>query len=138
VTQPKSQFLDTNILLRHLLADHPDQSPRATSLIAMIERGERRVTTSEFVFFETAFTLARTYKQPPGRIKEALLAILELPGIQLPGKGGLRRTLDLYVGLNLPFADAYHAALMERLGIDQVISYDRDFDRVPGVERVEP
>jgi predicted nucleic acid-binding protein len=136
--QPRPPFLDTNILLRHLLGDHPQQSPRATSLIAMIERGEQRVITSELVVFEAVFTLARTYKQPPDRIREALLAILELPGIQLPGKRGLRRAFDLYVDLNQPFADAYHAAFMERLGIDQVLSFDRDFDRVLGIERLEP
>ena len=131
-------FLDTNVLLRHLLDDHPEQSPRATSLIAAIERGERHVVTSEIVVFETVFTLARTYKQAPDRIREAMLAILGLPGIQLAGKRALRRAFDLYVELHLPFADAYHAAIMERLGIDQILSFDRDFDRVPGIERLDP
>ena len=28
--------------------------------------------------------------------------------------------------------------LMESLGIDEILSYDRDFDRVPLVSRVEP
>ena len=56
----------------------------------------------------------------------------------LPGKRRLRKVFDLYVDLNLPFADAYHVALMQRLGLRQIISFDKEFDRVPGVTRVEP
>ena len=45
---------------------------------------------------------------------------------------------DLYVRLRLPFADAYYAALMQRRGIQEIISFDKDFDRIPGVTRREP
>lgn len=29
-------------------------------------------------------------------------------------------------------------AVMEQLGIEEIATFDRDFDRVPGIERVEP
>jgi predicted nucleic acid-binding protein len=35
-------------------------------------------------------------------------------------------------------ADAYHAAVMESLGITEVISFDRHFGRIPGITRAEP
>ena len=131
-------FLDTNVLLRHLLADVAEQSERATATIEKIERRELRVRLADTVIFEAVFTLGRTYRQPREKIREALLALLELPGMVLPGKRMFRRAFDLYVDLNIPFADAYHAALMERLEISQVLSFDKDFDRVPGVGRIEP
>jgi predicted nucleic acid-binding protein len=34
--------------------------------------------------------------------------------------------------------DAYFAALMEQLKLTEIVSFDRDFDRVPGLTRVEP
>ncbi len=34
--------------------------------------------------------------------------------------------------------DALHAALMHEEGITTIISYDADFDRVPGIKRMEP
>ena len=40
--------------------------------------------------------------------------------------------------LNIPFADAYLAVLMERLNLTEIVSFDRDFDKVAGLERVEP
>ncbi len=131
-------FLDTNIFLRHLLADHPEQSPRATAYLDQIERGQIRVRIADTIIFETVFTLERTYRQPKARIRDVLLPLIELPGIVLPGKRRFRKVFDLYVGLNLPFPDAYHAVLMEHLKLQEIVSFDREFNRVPGLKRVEP
>lgn len=38
----------------------------------------------------------------------------------------------------LDFGDALSVAEMVGLGIEEIISYDRDFDRVPRIKRVEP
>jgi predicted nucleic acid-binding protein len=131
-------FLDSNVLLRHLLGDHADQSPRATVLLAGVERGEIEVHTCDTVVFEVVFTLERTYRQSKRAIADALLPLLEMRKVNLPGKRRYRLAFDLYVQHNLPFADAYHAAVMESLGIDEVISFDRHFDRIPGLTRTEP
>jgi predicted nucleic acid-binding protein len=131
-------FLDTNILLRHLLADEPDQSPRATAYLESIERGERRVRTADTVVFEAVYVLQKTYSVPRVEVRDKLLALVDLPGVVLPGKRRLHRVFNLYVDLNLSFADAYHAVLMDRLHLTEIITYDRGFDRVPGVLRQEP
>jgi predicted nucleic acid-binding protein len=131
-------LLDTNVILRHLLGDHPEQSPRATAYLRQVEQGQVRVRTSELVVFEAVFTLERHYRLPKKRVPDSLLPLLELPGIVLPGKQRLREAFDLYVQLNLPFADAYHAALMRRLGAEEMVSFDREFDRIPDIRRVEP
>src|SRR5919201_383698 len=106
-------FLDTNVLLRHLRADVPDQSSRATALIERIEQGELQVRLSELVVFETVFTLQRSYRVPKDRIRDALLPIIELSGIILPGKRRFRRVFDLYVDLNIAFGDAFLAVQTE-------------------------
>lgn len=132
-----SAFLDTDILLRHLRQDDPVLSPKATALLDRIERGELSVRTSDTVVFEAVFTLQRSYKQPRDRIAAALLPIIELPGITLPGKRYYRRVFDLYVSGGLGFADCYHVVLMQRLKLMDVFSFDSDFDNVPGITRRE-
>ena len=117
-------FLDTNILLRHLLADHPQQSPQATAYLSRVERGELQVRVSELVIFETVFTLQRSYKRPKDKIRDALLALLGLPGIIRPGKRRFQKVFDLYVSLNISFADAYLTVLMEQLGLDEIATFD--------------
>ena len=134
----KIQFLDTNILLRHLLADLPKQSQAATAYFNRIEKGEVKVRISELVVFETVFTLERYYKQTKAKIREVILPLIELPNIVLPGKKRLRETFDLYVNLNLPFADSYHAILMKHLKLGEIITFDREFDRISGITRVLP
>ena len=34
--------------------------------------------------------------------------------------------------------DAIHAAVLRGRGLDTIVSYDRDFDRIPGIRRIEP
>src|SRR3972149_11922196 len=131
-------FLDTNIFLRHLLQDHPEQSPRCTAYLARIEQGHVKARIAETVVFETVFPLQRQYGHTKAAIRDNLLPLLELPGIVLPGKRRLRQAFDLYVDLNLPFADAYYVALMRQLGLEEIVSFDGEFDRVPGLRRREP
>ncbi len=131
-------FVDTNIFVRHLTGDDPDQSPRATAYLRRVEKGELRVYTNDTVVFETVFTLERHYKQPKDKIRDTFLPLLELPSIILPGKRSLRKVFDLYVSLNLPFADAYHAVHMQRNKLTHIVSFDGHFDRVPGLQRQEP
>ena len=134
MTEP---FLDTNVFLRHLREDHPDLSPKATAIFGRIERGELKVRTSDTVIFETVFSLQRSYNQPRERIADAFLPLIEFPGIILPGKRVYRRGFALYRSSPLGFADCYHVALMEGLGIAEILSFDADFDRVPGIKRRE-
>ena len=131
-------FIDSNILLYHLHGHHPEHSPKSSALIAQIERGELEAQISDMVVFETVFTLERSLKVPKVQVRDAILALLALPGIILPGKRRYARIFDLYIDLNLPFGDAYIAAEMERFGATEIYTFDREFNRVPGVTRLEP
>lgn len=131
-------LLETNIFLRHLRGDHPDFSPRATALLQRIEQGSLKVRTADTVIFETVFTLERVYKQSKEAIRNAFLPLIELPGIILPGKRRVRRVFAYYIEKNISFADAYHAVLTESFGLEQIVSFDRDFNRISSITRVEP
>ena len=132
-------FVDTNILVRHFRQDHADHSPRATAFLSRIEAGQQRARTADTVVCETVFTLERTYRQPRAHIRDIVLPLLLLPGMVLPNKRRLRRTFDLYLAHPaLSFADCYHAALMEGLGLRRIVSFDRKFRQVPTITRTEP
>jgi predicted nucleic acid-binding protein len=44
----------------------------------------------------------------------------------------------LYVEKNISFADAYHAVVMQKLNLTEIVSFDRDFDKLPTLKRIEP
>src|SRR3954447_25671399 len=132
-------FLDTNILLRHILNDDPDKSSACFALIQALEWGQTTVWTSELAIAEIVFVLEnkRTYNVPRETIREVLLPIIGMPGIKLTHKRLYRRVFDLYTNLPIDFIDCYHAALIEQR--DRVLfSYDTDFDRISGITRREP
>ncbi len=131
-----SVFLDTNVLIRHLLQDDSAQSPKASAFLKTIEDGIIAVATSDTVIFETVFLLERHYRRGREQIRDALLPIIYLPGIVLARKSSLAKVFDLYIELNIPFADAHHAVQMERMAIRQIASFDEDFDKIPGVTRL--
>ncbi len=79
----------------------------------------------------------RFYRQPKVAIRDAFLSLIELSGIVLPGKRRLRKVFDLYVDYTISFADAYHAVLMEQRHLQEIISFDRDFDKLTSIQRAE-
>lgn len=131
-------FLDTNIVLRHLLRDDHDKATASKELLARLERGEDKARTSDIVIAEVVFVLERSYRVPKEEIREHLLPIILFPGLMLPSKRLYLRAFEFYVEKNISFADAYNAALMEKLKISRVASYDPHFDRIEGIQRFEP
>ena len=135
-----STFLDTNILLRHLLNDDPVQSPACLALIAAIENGKEIAWTTNLVVAEIVFVLSnkKTYDLPREAIRERLLHLLRLRGLKLPHKQLYERIFELYTSLPIDYIDCYHAALLGKQKEPRLYSYDTDFDLISTVTRLEP
>lgn len=134
------RFLDTNVLLRYLTRDDEHKAQACLALLLRVERGEEQVITSDLVIAETVFTLQspRQYGLSRDRIRQLIEPIVGLPGLRLPNKALYRRAFDLYCGQRISFTDAFNVAYMERHGLNEVYSYDTDFDRVRGIRRIQP
>jgi predicted nucleic-acid-binding protein len=87
---------------------------------------------------EVVFTLERTYKTGKDTIRDLVVELMRIRGLALDDSSLVREALDIYVGRNVSYTDAVTAVEMKRNGILQVISFDHDFDRIPGVTREEP
>jgi predicted nucleic-acid-binding protein len=96
------------------------------------------VRTADTVIVETVVALERLYQIPKHAIAESLQPLIALPGIVLPKKRRYQAVFDLYVRLDLPFIVAYHAVLMQELQLTEIVSFDREFNRIPGLTRLEP
>lgn len=131
-------FIDTNIFIRHVMADDPVQSPACLKLFQAIERGEITVWTSHLVIAEIVLVLSRVYHLERSSIRDVILPLINLPGIKLEHKHLFEKTFTLFVSLPIDYVDAYHAAQLLIRQDKALYSYDADFDRVPNIKRLEP
>jgi predicted nucleic acid-binding protein len=136
----ENAYLDTNLFIRFLTKDHPDHAQRAYRVFKQIEDGTTTVTTSGLVIAEVVHVLSSKalYALPRQDLRAKLTPLLTLNGLKLPYKRTYKRALDVYASSNLDFVDAYLVAEMERTNITTIVSFDRDFDSVPGITRKEP
>lgn len=133
-------FVDTNVLIRLLTRDNPHHSAAARAFWMHVERGELTVAAPAVVIAETVYVLAspRLYRLPRDEIAALLRPLVRLPHFHLENGREILTALDLYASTNLTFGDAQIAAAMHHSGVSQIYSFDTDFDRLPGVIRVEP
>ena len=127
-------FLDTNVLVRHLTGDPPEQARRATRYLEHADT----LLLPDLVLAEVAYVLESYYQAPRPQVAEALRAILAFRAIRVVDGPLLLRAVELYEMQGLDCADAYLVASAERTGIGVVASFDHAIDRVRTVRREEP
>jgi predicted nucleic-acid-binding protein len=97
--------LDTNVVVRFLMADDPAQARRAKALIA-----KHPVYVAPTVLLETEWVLRSGYEQSSVQIARYLRAFLGLPQVKLGEAEAVSEALHGYEA-GLDFADALHLAL---------------------------
>src|SRR5207237_1281760 len=103
--------------------------------------GEQTATTCEAIITEVVYVLSSRahYNLAHDEIRARLAPLLVVRGLKVSHKRVYLRALDLYATYTfLDFEDAVLAAHMERTKDTELYSYDRDFDQLPAVTRLEP
>jgi predicted nucleic acid-binding protein len=135
------RFLDANIFVRLVTGDDQAKARACMALFQRLHNGDEEVTTSESVIAEVAFVLGSTkhYGLTRAEIISAMQPSLGVDGLRLPSKPTYGRALDIFAAnRELDFEDALTIAHMERSGVSELYSYDRGFDGISGVTRIEP
>lgn len=130
-------FIDTNIFLRFLLADHKTQSPAAKKLFLIAREGKINLITHSLVIAEIIFTLDSFFNLPKQEIIEKINIILLFDELEIIEKNILLQSISFYEKKNIDFIDAFIAAYAYKNKI-AVCSFDKDFDKVKEVKRIDP
>ena len=127
--------VDTNILVRLLLADEPEQARRARELFSL-----NTILIPVTVLLETEWVLRSAYGLGREDIGKAFMDLCGLPQVVLDLPESVRTALAGY-GAGLDFADALHLTSSRRA--QRFATFDQDLrkraDRLPdAIPIVEP
>ena len=131
-------FIDANIPIYAAGRDHPYKEPCAR-IFRMIAENPARFVTSAEVLQELVHHYMRSGRWGLGR--EVLKGFAELMHgrIEPVSVQDVLIAADLADGLQgVSARDLFHAAVMRRLETTRLISADRDFDQIDGIERLDP
>ena len=132
-------FIDTNILVYHLIQNHESFSPRSTALLDDLAAGRTTATCASTVIVETVYVLEKGFLVPRSDAHSALKSIVNIAAIEFDFREALLAALDFWNSQGpLSFADCYHLALTREQGLEAIYIFDKKMGRYPGVERIEP
>lgn len=94
--------LDTNVLVRLLVNDHPEQTRRAKRLLEA-----QSVVILPTVLLESEWVLRGAYRLAPGAIASAFRKLLGVPGVATENAAATAQAIEWYER-GLDFADALH------------------------------
>ncbi|MFU8858149.1 MAG: PIN domain-containing protein [Deferrisomatales bacterium] len=135
----KRIFVDTNLLIRYLTNDDPAKAGRVEQWLDKAAAGEVKLVTAEMVLAETVWVLESSYGLSNTQVAPLIRGILATPGLEVLNAALVTRALDHYQALRVDFVDGYIAAVMEKQGIDEILSFDRKhMPRLKGVRHREP
>jgi predicted nucleic acid-binding protein len=137
--EPERLFADTNLFLRYLTNDVPEQAEAFEKLLRRAEAGDVILVANSLVMAEIVWTLESFYELPRADIQRNVLAILNTPGLEIADDEILLQAAMWYVEKNIDFIDAYNAAWMLDRGLTTVCTFDqKHFGRIESITAVLP
>jgi predicted nucleic-acid-binding protein len=117
--RPVKVIADTNVLVRHVIGDDPDQAAVATALL-----GEAQTVALPLVTLcELVWVLRRAYKVPAPQVSIAVRALVNASNVEAD-RAGVDAGLAL-LDAGGDFADGVIAYAGRMLGGDRFVSFDR-------------
>ncbi len=134
----RAAYIDANIILRYLTGQPPEMAAETKKVLAAAERDEIQLLITTVTLAEVVWTLSSVYRLTRSEIAAELMAFVTADGLETENLHEVTLALSLYRTGNMDFADALLAARSLLVGPPVVYSFDRDFDRIPGVRRLIP
>ena len=124
----KVYLIDTNVILRYLMADHEKFSPKAKAFMVKVSQEKTKSEIPAVVIVECVYVMEKFYRIPKHEIADTLSRILNFSGIVNPDKSEILEALLKYEASNADIVDCLLAASSAPDRV--VVSFDKDFARL--------
>ncbi len=122
-------WLDSNILLRFITREPPEQARAARRLIARAAEGELVIRLSDVVIAEVVWVLGSFYGRERAEIADTLRSFVLADGVAVEDADVVLEAMRSMAERNVAFVDAYVAATARRKR-QPVASFDAGFRRL--------
>lgn len=129
--------LDTNVFMRLLVADDPDQTQRARKRVEMAIAQDEEILVSLPVFVEAEWVLRSRYGFKRDTALPVLRSALEARELSFEDEPAIEEALYQWADAPCGFADCLIIAHNRRLGCSKTITFDAKAARLPGCSRFE-
>ncbi len=119
----KRVVIDTNIILRFLLADVGEQSNEVHRLLRKAESGKIKVVILPVIVAEASFVLNKYYLKSYAEIAEAMESFLAPSWLEIEHREALRGMWGWYVQ-GMHFVDSYLLSLNKYEALE-LVSFDK-------------
>ncbi len=123
--------LDTNVLVRYLVADDKRQFEIAKALIESVTNDDLLFVPIS-VSIELEWVLRSRYDLSKGSVLTTFIQLLESREIQFQDESSIEVALNLYSDSNADFADCFHIAIAYSNDMEPLLTFDRKASKVPG------
>ena len=100
--------------------------------------GEETLFTSEMVIAEIIWVLESYYNLEKIDVRTRMEKIINTQNLHCPNREIIINALSIYVEKNIDYIDAYNAFMLKLNRIKEIYSFDKHFDRVSWLKRIEP
>lgn len=120
---------DTNLFLRFLLKDIPDQYQKSEQLFTKAREGEIEIIVPQIIIFEIVFTLAKYYGFSKSKVIEGVDLLVSQDYLKVADRDIFKKALVLFGIYNISFVDCFLKSYADSINAE-VLSFDKDFKKL--------
>ncbi len=130
-------FVDTNIFLELFLDQ--ENAELCENFFEKVKENKIKAYSSDFVLYSCLIHIQLKIKSPEV-MKQFIFFVNQLKGFRLvrPTFSTLFRAVQISEKQNLDFDDSLILSCMYGSGINVLVSFDKHFDKIEGIKRIEP
>lgn len=125
--------LDTNIILRYLLADNEELSVKAKKYFIQAEAGKYKLYLDEVILAETIWVLGSYYEQDKKKIVPVVRKLVNQDWIVMGKKTLCNQALETWLREDVSYIDSWVYSLSREKGVE-LETFDAKLVRLNGRE----
>ena len=125
--------IDTDTLVRFITRDDEEKAQK----VRLFFHEHKELILTDLTFAECFWVLKSFYKYKKDKLVQIFRMLIDAQSFRC-NSALLSLALDILEQHNISFIDAYTAAYTQINSDSKIVSFDKDYDKIKGIKRVEP